>query len=1038
MFEPTFQRLATLLGLRPGEGVRTALASLFHLGFVAAVVLVKSASNALVVSRFQADALPPLYIATAIATGVAAWIAAQAEKGRARRLPRRGLILAAGLLGVLALSVQIGLPLSVMLLYLFGETSATLLSIRFWGATSELFDARQSRRIFGILAAAGMSGAILAGLFAQLLGTQVGALGLLPPAFVLLLGCAALAAVVRRSGALPPPSPAVVQKLHLDARAYFAGNRYPRALAALMFLLAALTAVADYLFRMRAGAELNEAEMASLFGALNLWMGIIAVVFQLGAAGRVLERFGIFRYLMVTPGLSAVAAVGCLFVPGIAPAFGLRLVESAGSLSLNPAAFQLLYGPVPDAIRPRIRSAIDGLTKKLGFAAGGALLLLLGNHAGIEVVVGAVVGVVILVIVGLGQTRRLYVGAIESRLTRADARQGHQRNSAESRQVLRNALKDPDPLRVLTAVSLLKDDPRFDPIPHLSDLLAHPNERVRLAAVQLAGSRRVTPAAPHLEGLIEEGEPEVRYEAVLALAKLSAPRALSTLTPLLESDDVTLASAALAGLLPLSSEMEGRLEARLRLPNASEETRLETARLLGRLGPSGWAHRLEAFLRDESLAVRKAACVAAGQTGEPALVELLIECLAERELRPVARRALANYGDEVVPALSTLLDDRERPLRLRLEVPRTLRAIGSAAAARALLFSNIQEHAYLRYRIAVNLSRLHEEQPDVEIDVKRAREATVRRLDAYRYYLPLYRDLEVGLPPGAPLVRAIGDRLQQNLEVIFRLLQLIFPDRAIVSAWRRFSGGDARERAYAIELLEHLLDDDLRARVLPVLECYHRLPEPWGGVFGAASRAPARVLEIAVAKDEVLKTIAIHTALRLWPENPPLPPGLDKEIDVDARLIERVFFLEGVDIFARCDVDDLMALASVAKEREYRAGEVIFAEGEPGDALYVLLEGSVNFQKGGRHVLGIKVRESFGESSLLDGSPRPVAAIAIKPVRALAIDRHDFLELISDRPELLRGIFEAVTRHVRALINVAATAEPPATGEEDAPTMRAS
>ena len=58
-------RLAGLLGLKPAEVRGTALASFFHLAFVAAVVLIKSASNALVVARFQADALPPLYIATA-------------------------------------------------------------------------------------------------------------------------------------------------------------------------------------------------------------------------------------------------------------------------------------------------------------------------------------------------------------------------------------------------------------------------------------------------------------------------------------------------------------------------------------------------------------------------------------------------------------------------------------------------------------------------------------------------------------------------------------------------------------------------------------------------------------------------------------------------------------------------------------------------------------------------------------------------------------------------------------------------------------
>ena len=1028
----TTPHIAALLGLRPNELRASALAGLFHLAFVAAVVLIKSASNALVVARFQADALPPLYIATALATGGAAALAAWFERGRARRLPRAGLAFATLLLGGLAAAATLRLPLAVVALYLFGETFATLVSIRFWSAASELFDARASKRVFGVLGAAGMAGAIVAGLAAQVLGGRVGAVGLLPLAIGLLVVCVAVSAALgSRAGGdekpqreQPEPEPA---KARAHARAYLLGDPYPRALAGLMILLAALTALADYAFRVRAGAELNEAQLASLFGALNLWMGVSSVVFQLGLAGRILERWGIFRYLLVTPALSACAAVSCLFVPGIAPAFALRLVESAGSLSLNPAAFQLLYGPVPDSVRPQIRSIIDGLVKKAGFAAGGALLLLLGSHAGFGTLVVALVAVVVFVALGLARARTLYVGAIEARLARSAGSRGaaHLR-SAEARQALLRTLRERDPVRLLTAIAILGDDPRFDPTPHLQGLLAHPHQRVRAAAVRLAAGRRVTQAAPHLERMIADPDPQVRRAAMLALAQLSPRRAEHVLVPLLDDPDPALAAAAVAALLPLQGEhgaaaraLARRLEAR----DAPAEERRETARLLGLLGPSPHAGELLRFLEDESALVRRAACEAAGEARDAVLVPALLERLGDRAVRSAAMRALAAYGDAVVPQLAQLLDDRVRPLRLRLEVPRVLRAIGTDAAARALLFSNIQEHAYLRYRIAVNLSRLHEEHPEVRIDVQRAREATIRRLDAYRYYLPLYRDLEVGLPAGAPLVRAVGDRLQQNLEVIFRLLQLVLPQSAVVPAWRRFAGGDARERAYAIELIDHLLDDEMKARLLPLLERYHRLPEPWGGVPGDPSRARARVLELAGARDEVLRAVAIHTALRTWPLDPPLPPGVGEE-NMDANHIERVFFLEGAEIFARCDVDDLMALAAIARERDCRDGEIIFEEGAPADALYVILEGRVRFTRGGVEVLSLGVRDSFGDSSLLDGAPRPVTAIAEgRDVRVLAVDRQDFLELISDRPELLKGIFAAVSKHLRLLIDRSAAAK---------------
>ncbi|AKU90884.1 Npt1/Npt2 family nucleotide transporter [Vulgatibacter incomptus] len=1047
-----------LMGLRPGEGRRTAMAGVYHLAFVAAVVLVKSASNALVVARFRVEALPPLYIASALATGLAAWAAAYLDRRRAPGMPRQGLLWAAAALLGLASATYFRIPAAVVALYLLGETCATIVSIRFWGAASELFDQRANRRIFGVLAAAGMVGAIVAGLAAQLLGGTLGAVGLLPLAALLLLGSAAASRSLRRANRAaaaeataaggPSTGSSKQRPSARDVRTYLLKNHYPRALATLMLLLAALTAVADYLFRFQAGERYGEAELAALFGALNLWMGVVAVLFQVGAAGRILERFGVFRYLLITPMGSALASIGCLFVPGMGPAFGLRLIESAGSLSLNPAAFQLLYGPIPDSLRPRIRALVDGLVKKVGFASGGVLLLVLGSRASVELLVAAVVGVVAVYVVILAISRRFYVVAIEDRLAPAVNLGANHLRSAEARTVLRSALSSDEPVRVLTSIALLRDDPRFDPLPFLPRLLGHPDSRVRRSTVALVHDRRISQAVPQLERIFAGDRPEIRYEAALALGKLVPERARELLLPWLDRNDSPLAGAAIAALVPpelasregalfgegaapgdrgppeVASAEQASLVAtralldRLERPGAPVQERIETARALGRLGPSAFGTRLAFYLADEDPNVRRVASAAAGRILEPALVPALCRLLADRSCRAAARTALARYGDAVVPALSTVLDDRSEALVLRLEVPRVLRKVGTSAAARALLFSNIQEHAYLRFRIATNLSRLHDEHPEIEVDLQRLKEATFRRLRTYEYYLPLYRDLEAALPPHSVLVRALGDRMQQNLEVIFRLLHIRHSHGQVLSAWRRFSGGDARERAYALELLENLVEEELRRPLLPALERYHRLPEPWGGVPAKPERGPARVLELTVSNDVVLRALAIFTAGQIGLR---LPNDETEDEHLNASVIERVFLLEGAEIFARCDIDDLVALATIGKESSFRNGEIIFREGEEANALFVVLQGRVRFEKGGSEVLEVGVRDAFGETSLLERAPRPVTAVAVAPeVRVLAIDRQDFLDLIADRPELLRGIFEAVTRHLRSLIDVAA------------------
>src|SRR5690242_820657 len=102
------------LRLEPGEGRRTALAASYNLAFVATVVVVKSAAGAMVVARLPASALPPLYMASALVTGLSAWLSARFDRGGARHLPGPALLAACALLAVLAGAAQAGADAAVV------------------------------------------------------------------------------------------------------------------------------------------------------------------------------------------------------------------------------------------------------------------------------------------------------------------------------------------------------------------------------------------------------------------------------------------------------------------------------------------------------------------------------------------------------------------------------------------------------------------------------------------------------------------------------------------------------------------------------------------------------------------------------------------------------------------------------------------------------------------------------------------------------------------------------------------------------------
>jgi HEAT repeat protein len=1002
---------------------------------VAGVAVLKASANALVVARFEAGALPWLYVAAAVLTGLFAFGDGALRKSTAA--PRGSLVFAAALTAALGLAARFGAAWAVAALYVFSEAYATVTSVRFWAALGDSFDARESKRLFGVIGGFGMAGSVLGGLLGSL-GALVGAIPVLGFSALSMIGCALLGARIGKRPASAPPRIRGISTLEMAAvaeplkRAIYQGgealrfvraDRYSRGLASLAALAAVLTVLADYLFRISARGALDEDALAAFFGSINVVLGLLAAGFQIFGASRFLGRFGIFRYLAIAPASTLGLGLLCAAFPALAPAFALKVMEGLGSLSIQPTGMQLLYGPLPDRNRVPIRALVDGLVKKGGAAFGGLLLLVLGLRLG-KVGLALAVAAVSLALVGLlSLLKRLYVSTIDARLTRARWDEGVAMD-AEARSILLRSLEDEDPARALLAADLLAAErsPNFSPWVRV--LLAHPSDRVRVRGVQLAAELGLVELVPRLRAVVEKDVRRPRDEAVIALGALD-PQAPQLLAPLVGSEDPGLRCAAIAALLrrepdaPDDSPAVRVLERMLVAHASLLAERRELARLLGRLHGTRWAARLDPLLSDPDPSVRRIALASASECGRVDLAPRMLEMLAEREVRRAAREALASMGDRIAPLLEDALNDKSRPAAVRYEIPRLLRYLGTPRAAQILLFSNIDDDPFLRYRIALALSRMRRDNVALPFDPERTRAAVLRQVEAYLYYLPIYRDLQQALGQEAILVRAICDRLDQSLEIVFRLLGLLLPPRTILNVLNRYAGGEARERAYALELFENLVDESMRERVLPVLERYHRLPADGAG---QVERAPARLLELTVSKDAVLRGCAICTLRREIPEAAAL--RIVEEGTVSENVMQKVFLLEGVAIFEHCSVDDLAALAAIAHERRFARGTLVYRENDPGDALFVIIEGRVRSEKDGRTIMEVKEKEAFGDISLLDGAPRPASALALTDTRVLAIDRQDFLDLISDRPELLKGLFGALTRQLRQVLEMAASGRP--------------
>ena len=95
--------------------------------------------------------------------------------------------------------------------------------------------------------------------------------------------------------------------------------------------------------------------------------------------------------------------------------------------------------------------------------------------------------------------------------------------------------------------------------------------------------------------------------------------------------------------------------------------------------------------------------------------------------------------------------------------------------------------------------------------------------------------------------------------------------------------------------------------------------------------------------------------------------------------------------------------------RIFSAGQPIFAEGEPGDVMYAVLQGEVEIFREGRVLGTVRNGGFFGEMALLDEQPRSAAAVAKSDCRVAAIGQRRFTRLVEQSPILALSLMQVVS-----------------------------
>jgi len=128
---------------------------------------------------------------------------------------------------------------------------------------------------------------------------------------------------------------------------------------------------------------------------------------------------------------------------------------------------------------------------------------------------------------------------------------------------------------------------------------------------------------------------------------------------------------------------------------------------------------------------------------------------------------------------------------------------------------------------------------------------------------------------------------------------------------------------------------------------------------------------------------------------------------------QQLGMISRVPLFSGLNGKHLRSISDKGRRVSFGPGEKIVRKGEPGDGLYLILEGDVEVRSGNRVLATIGKNNFFGEIALLDKKPRSADIVAMSPTTCFLITANSFERAIQKEPKIVFGIMKELSRRLR-------------------------
>jgi hypothetical protein len=432
--------LERILDVPVAEQRRAALTLAYVFLAASACVVGRTVADTLFLARIGGNQLAWMYLVSALVVGAAAVAYARLARGLSLRVlvAATHLTLALGAVGLRCLLPTYHHDVFVVApVYLLAELQGAMSAILFATVLNELFGRADGRGVFAI---AGI-GSTLAGIvFGALIAFQsnelhaANLLYIMAALQMLTLSCALTLRPGRGGGQreLPLESPAT----EAGTREKPAPRAYERWLRVLALVQFPAIMLVGYQWKVTVddAYHLAEDSMAAYFGGYYAIVNAITLVFQAGFAGRLLKRLDPLPALSVFPGALLLTAMTALATSGGGVLLWAATLSKGSEVlrrSFGDPASQLLYRPLPLALRRRVIAVIGGGVKPISEALAALAIAEVTYLAGTRDISYLVAALAVVWLLVAHRCRRLYLEmSSEDEPARSRLREAESRGSA--------------------------------------------------------------------------------------------------------------------------------------------------------------------------------------------------------------------------------------------------------------------------------------------------------------------------------------------------------------------------------------------------------------------------------------------------------------------------------------------------------------------------------------------------------------------------------------------------------------------------------